>query len=92
MQKEHYKKELVISNSCSKNNPANKKADVHKVQAWLNLFAITNPTAGTGTLIDGLFGPATENAVVQFQKAAGLEQTGKVNNQVFSKLSSRYFR
>lgn len=87
MQKEHYKKELIISNSCSRGNPANKPADVRKVQSWLNLFEISDPAAGTGTLIDGIYGAATENAVIQFQKVTGLKQTGIVDNSVFSKLT-----
>jgi peptidoglycan hydrolase-like protein with peptidoglycan-binding domain len=47
-----------------------------------------NPSSGTGTGIDGDFGPATEKAVINFQKFNTLAQTGIVDQTVFSLLTS----
>ena len=77
MIKKQYLKELVISGPCARNLTTNKKADVLKIQSWLNLFAQTKPSAGTSTGIDADFGPATELAVRHFQKAKGLTESGK---------------
>ncbi|MBX3257282.1 MAG: peptidoglycan-binding protein [Chitinophagaceae bacterium] len=87
MIKQHYLKELSISGTQSKNNAANKKADVMKIQAWLNLFALAQPSNAVSIAVDGDFGPATEKAVKNFQKLKGLPQSGIVNAAVFSKLS-----
>lgn len=87
MIKQQYLKELTISGTQSRGNASNKKADVMKIQSWLNLFALVNPTNGISTGVDGDFGAATEKAVKNFQKIKGLPQSGVVNNAVFSKLS-----
>jgi peptidoglycan hydrolase-like protein with peptidoglycan-binding domain len=44
---------------------------------------MTQPVAGTSTGIDGDFGPATENAVKNYQQAMGLDRTGLVDNDLF---------
>ena len=87
MIKKQYLKELVISGPCARNLATNKKADVLKIQSWLNLFAQVKPSAGTSTGIDGDFGPATELAIKKFQKAKGLAETGTVDSAVFTALS-----
>ncbi len=86
MIKNQFLKELVISDTQKKDSPANNKKDVRKIQSWLNLFARLNTTSGTATGMDGDFGPATEKAVQNFQKAKGLTQTGVVDAALFSKL------
>jgi Putative peptidoglycan binding domain len=84
MQKTTYQKELVISASQKKDGAGNTKKDVMKIQSWLNLFAMVNPSAITSTGIDGDFGTATEQAVINFQKAKAIPQSGIVNQQTFS--------
>ncbi|VXC35928.1 Peptidoglycan-binding protein [Flavobacterium sp. 9AF] len=86
MQKKSYLKELSISNTQKRLGTTNTKKEVEKIQSWLTLFAIQNPNAGTATGIDGDFGPATEKAVMNFQKTLGLNQTGIVDNILFEKL------
>lgn len=88
MIKKYYLKELSIGSTQSKNSSANKKADVMKIQSWLNLFALSHPTDAIAVSVDGDFGPATEKAVKNFQRIKGLPQSGIVNAAVFSKLSA----
>lgn len=71
MKKDKYLKELTISET-QKRHGDNTKKDVMKIQSWLSLYAIQNPESGTVTGIDGDFGPATEKAVKNFQKATNL--------------------
>ncbi len=87
MQKTSYKKELILKGTQKRKGENNKK-DVEKIQSWLNLFAMQNPSTGTATGIDGDFGPATEKAVMNFQKAKNLPQTGIVDQAVFDLLTS----
>lgn len=56
------------------------KSLVRLIQEWLNLN-------GHRVMIDGLFGPATEAAIKEFQSAAGLTETGRVDRQTFSSLA-----
>ncbi len=85
MIKEFYKKELQLSVPQVARGDK-KKADVYKIQSWLNLYANHNPAAGTATGIDGDFGPSTERSVVKYQKAANLPETGIVDTVTFSSL------
>ena len=85
MKKDKYLKELTI-NETQKRHGDNTKKDVMKIQSWLSLYAIQNPESGTVTGIDGDFGPATEKAVKNFQKATKSSQTGIVTPQLFEKL------
>lgn len=87
MQKTFYKKELLIKAPQQKNGTANNKKDIEKIQSWLNLFAMQNPSSGTATGIDGDFGPATEKAVLNFQKFTNLPQTGSIDQTQFDLLS-----
>ncbi len=86
MQKTAYLKELTINATQKKNGTENTKADVKKIQSWLTLYSMVHPTAATATAIDGGFGTATEKAVINFQKAAGIPQSGIVNQNTFSLL------
>lgn len=88
MQKTFYQKELLIKASQQKKGVNNNKKDVEKIQSWLNLFAMQNPSSGTATGIDGDFGPATEKAILNFQKFNALPQTGIVDQSLFDKLVS----
>lgn len=57
---------------------------VKAVQEALNIVSKAGlPTTGTGV---GNFGPATETAVKNFQKANGISQTGQVASQTLAKL------
>ena len=47
-----------------------------------------NPSSGTTTGIDGDFGPATEKAVLNYQKLKNLPQTGIVDQNLFSLLTT----
>jgi len=85
MIKIQYQKEIKITGPQSVGG-VNKKEDVLKIQSWLNLYARTNPASGTSTGIDGDFGPSTEIAVKNFQKAIKQPQTGKVDLGLFNKL------
>lgn len=85
MIKKQYLKEITISGTQSKGG-ANNRQDVMKIQSWLNLFAQINPRSGTATAIDGDFGPSTEMAVKNFQKAKGLTQNGKVDAALYGLL------
>jgi peptidoglycan hydrolase-like protein with peptidoglycan-binding domain len=87
MQKTFYKKELIIKGTQQRKGTANNKKDIEKIQSWLNLFAMQNPSAGTATGIDGDFGPATEKAVMNFQKFNNLPQTGSIDQAQFDRLT-----
>lgn len=57
-----------------------------KIQSWLTLYAMAYRGSGTATGIDGVYGPATEQAVINFQKAERIPQTGAVDQEVFNLL------
>ncbi len=84
MQKKHYQKELSIPATQKKNGINNNRKEVMKIQSWLTLFSFTHPTAGTATSVDGDFGPATEQAVINFQNTKGLPVSGVVTQETFS--------
>lgn len=86
MIKSHYQKELTINATQKRNGADNNKKDVKKIQCWLSLYGMTHPNAGTTTGVDGDFGPATDQAVKNFQKATGMPQSGIVNQALFDKL------
>lgn len=88
MQKTSYQKELLIKATQQRKGVNNNKKDIEKIQSWLNLFAMQNPNAGTATGIDSDFGPATEKAVLNFQKFNNLPQTGIVDQKLFDLLAA----
>lgn len=86
MIKQHYLQELNIAHTCGRRLHSN-MADVRKIQSWLTLYAIHKPDAGTATAIDGIFGPATERAVRNYQAGNGLPLTGVVDRALFRYMS-----
>jgi hypothetical protein len=88
MQKTFYQRELLIKATQQRRGVNNNKKDIEKIQSWLSLFSMQNPSSGTATGIDGDFGPATERAVMNFQKTKSISQTGIVNQALFDLLSS----
>lgn len=88
MQKTFYKKELVIKAPQQRRGTNNNKKDVEKIQSWLNLYSMQHPSSGTAAGIDGDFGPATEKAVLNFQKANNVTQNGIVDQKTFDLLVS----
>ncbi|MBQ4805299.1 peptidoglycan-binding protein [Aquimarina sp. MMG015] len=86
MKKTAYQKELVIKATQKRRGIDNNKRDVMKIQSWLTLFSIPNPSSGTATEIDGDFGPATERAVKNLQSFHNLATTGIVDQGLFDKL------
>ncbi len=85
MKKTHYQKELSIK-ATQKRWARNSRGEVSKIQSWLNLFSIHNPSSATAIEIDGDFGPATERSVKNYQKAIGVRPTGIVTQELFSQL------
>lgn len=86
MIKTHYQKELTISATQKKDGRTNNKKDILKIQSWLTLNELSNPGAGTLTGIDGDFGPATDQAVKNYQKILKVPQTGIVDQSLFNSL------
>ena len=86
MKKTDYKKELVIKATQKRRGTNNNTKDVRKIQSWLSLYAITHPSAGTATGIDGDFGPATERAVKNYQKSKDIVPSGMVTQALFDQL------
>ena len=62
------------------------KAEVAQINKKDIQKALTNAGYYTGP-IDGKFGQLTSDAIMEFQKANGLKQDGKVGAQTWSKLS-----
>ncbi|MBQ4821034.1 peptidoglycan-binding domain-containing protein [Aquimarina sp. MMG016] len=86
MKKTAYQKELTIKAIQKKKGSSNNRKNVMKIQSWLSLFSIWNPSSGTATSIDGDFGSATERAVKNFQRINGMTENGTVDQNVFDKL------
>lgn len=57
---------------------------VSELQSKLNLIM------GCGLVVDGIFGNATKNAVISFQRTFGLSVDGQVGNQTWGKLNSEW--
>jgi len=88
MIKTTYQKELTISATQQKDGAGNNKKDTLKLQAWLTLYEMANPGAGTLTAVDGGFGSATEQAVRNFQKSIKVTQDGVADQALFAALCS----
>lgn len=84
MIKTAYKQELKFTGTCQNGS---KGQTVRRIQEWLNLNVPRFPGAALATTVDGDFGSATEKAVKNFQKAAGLTVTGIVTAEVFDELA-----
>lgn len=68
--------ELVLDQECARGS---RGARVRVIQEWLTL-------QGVAVLIDGSFGPATEEAVRQFQRRKGLRADGAVGKRTYAAL------
>lgn len=86
MIKTQYQKELLLSAPKAGRSMANKKTDVVKIQSWLCLYGISNPSSGTATAVDGDFGPSTERAVMNYQRAMKVNADGIVDAALFALL------
>ena len=64
-------------------------AKVRQMQEQLNVIAGAYPALPKITA-DGIYGPATENAVKEFQSVFGLPATGKVDYPTWYKISEIY--
>ena len=65
-------------------------AGVITLQYYLNYISLFVPTV-LGVSVDGVFGPATKNSVVSFQKTYNLEQTGIVDRVVWESIQNTYY-
>jgi hypothetical protein len=74
----HAQRELVLSHTVRSGSSGEA---VQRVQEWLDF-------SGYGCAVDGLFGPATERVVREFQAAQGLPVTGVVTPELFALLSA----
>jgi hypothetical protein len=63
-----------------------KNASVKRIQEWLCLNALYFPAAPVVVVIDGQFGPATERAVKNLQRAMKLDPTGEVTPAFFERM------
>ena len=63
--------------------------DVEAVQEYLNTVSEVYPSVPSVT-VDGIYGPATADAVAAFQDAFGLPSTGVVNAETWIELASLY--
>lgn len=70
--------ELRLERPCRRPNRGNQ---VKRMQEWLNLL-------GHHIVVDGIFGPATEQAVLAFQADEGLAPTGVVDDLTFQHLTA----
>lgn len=84
MLKTSYQKELTITVPQKRNGTASNKKDILRIQSWLNLYELIHPGAGTLTGVDGDFGPATDQAVKNYQRIIKVSQTGVVDQSLFS--------
>jgi len=82
MIKTTYQKELAISGT-QRRGGNNNKSDVLKIQSWLTLYDMANPSAGSSSGVDGDFGSATEKAVMLYQKHKGITANGIVTTALF---------
>ena len=82
--KNFYLKELSAFQSTVK---IGDKGDVvHKVQEWLNIWTAYNADFSLSLAIDGIYGPATQDAVKYFQKFIATDVTGAVEQKSWDAL------
>ncbi len=60
------------------------------IQYYLNYISLFIPEV-FAPAIDGVFGEETENAVISFQKAFGLPETGSVDRSVWNAIQNTYY-
>ncbi len=83
MIKNYYKKELIINNILKNGSSG---MEVEKIQEWINLYCFYDKKWKYSVVIDGKYGPQTENTIIEFQKTYNLNIDGIVGSQTFSKL------
>ena len=66
-------------------------SDVMLMQEYLNLIGTLNPTIPRLT-VDGIFGNATESAVIEFQKIFGLQADGIIGPATWNRVVEEYNR
>jgi len=71
-------------------NPGDEGDGVLSLQYYLSYISLFVPTVQS-TALDGSFGPATENAVISFQRTYGLPETGIVNRLTWDRIESTYY-
>jgi N-acetyl-anhydromuramyl-L-alanine amidase AmpD len=59
--------------------PGDRGTDTRKLQNYLNRWAKKSRINATGLIADGIYGPATETRVREFQQWATLDPTGEAN-------------
>ncbi|TAE32597.1 MAG: peptidoglycan-binding protein [Cytophagales bacterium] len=84
MIKDAFTREISIIDTLHKGD---KGMSVKHVQEWLCLSALLFPAASVVVFIDGQFGPATERAVKNLQRAMNLPLTGEVTPTFFEQLT-----
>lgn len=89
MQKEHYKKELSITNKAGIVKIGSKGKEVLKVQQLNNLWVDMKVGLHKTLALDGEFGPGTKDAVEDFQRKYGLLADGEVGPKTMMRLSSQ---
>ncbi|QJW88450.1 peptidoglycan-binding protein [Spirosoma taeanense] len=84
MIKTAFRKEAQLATTLQQGS---KGFDVQRVQEWLCLNAQRFPNVALNTTLDKDFGPATERAVRNFERAIKRPQTGRVTPDLFAALS-----
>ena len=79
----------VSKNFVTEIRPGERGNPVRVVQYYLSVIAAYD-NAVPAVNIDGIFGPATENAVRSFQQSRGLPESGVVDEATWDALSSSY--
>jgi len=64
--------------------------DVRTLQLRLNRIGDNFPSIPKIDPIDGIFGVETQNAVREFQRAGGLDTTGRVDRRTWNRLAEEY--
>ncbi|MBP3414683.1 MAG: peptidoglycan-binding protein [Clostridia bacterium] len=72
------------------NNIDNRDA-VREIQQYLRTVSSSNSSVRR-VEVDGIFGPETQQAVRDFQRAFGLPQTGRVDTDTWNELYAQYLR
>lgn len=79
----------VSKNFVSEVRPGERGNPVRVIQYYLAVISVYNSSIPSVN-IDGIYGNATESAVRSFQRFAGLEETGAVNEATWNALSDSY--
>lgn len=72
-------------------NNIDNRDSIREIQQYLRYISSSNPSIRR-VEIDGIFGPETQQAVRDFQRAFGLPQTGRVDTDTWNALYEEYLR